>query len=256
VSRVKLLAVETATQHQSVAVLDDQIVMARADQDAGGAHAKWLVPTIDRVLTSGGLTLSDLDGLAVSIGPGSFTGLRVGLATMMGLRLVTRLPLAAVPTLEAMAWNLRFADRPLCPILKSRRGEVYWALYQWNSAGVLSCIMDEQVGPLELAVRSLNGPTLVFGEGWQAYRVDIQRLLGARACEASEAPPETMATSAVSVGLAGLERLARGEVAGRGLSPRYIQRAEAELNWERPAAGLPKVGKGSRLRKRREAIIL
>jgi len=252
---VKLLAVETATQHQSVAALDGQKVVARADQDAGGAHAKWLVPTIDRVLASGGLTLSDLDGLAVSIGPGSFTGLRVGLATMMGLRLVTGLPLAAVPTLEAMAWNLRSADRPVCPILKSRRGEVYWALYQWTSAGVLSCITDEQVGPLELLVRAINGPMLVFGEGWQAYRDDIRRLLGARACDACEAPLETMAASAVSVGLAGLERLARGEMAGQGLSPRYVQRAEAELNWERPTGGPRKVGKGARSRSRREAVI-
>ncbi|MGH7206228.1 MAG: tRNA (adenosine(37)-N6)-threonylcarbamoyltransferase complex dimerization subunit type 1 TsaB [Nitrospiraceae bacterium] len=253
---MKLLAVETATHCQSVAVLDDQTVVARADQDAGGAHAKWLVPTIDRVLASGGLTLSDLDGLAVSIGPGSFTGLRVGLATMMGLRLVTGLPLAAVPTLEAMAWNLRTADRPLCPILKSRKGEVYWALYQWTGAGSLSCTTHEQVGPLELFVRSITGPTLVFGEGWQTYGDDIRRLLGARACEACEAPPETMAASAVSVGLAGLERLARGEVAGQGLSPRYVQRAEAELNWERPAAGSLKVGKGARSRNRRAAVIL
>ena len=240
--RVRLLAVETATQHQSVAVLDGQAVVACSDQDARGAHAKWLVPTIDRVLASEGLTLSDLDGLAVSIGPGSFTGLRVGLATMLGLRVVTGLPLVAVPTLEAMAWNLRSADRPLCPILKCRRGEVYWALYQWTSAGVLRCITGEQVGPLELLARSITGPTLVFGEGWQTYGNDIRLLLGARVCDACEAPLQAMAASAVSVGLAGLERLARGEVAGQGLSPRYVQRAEAEINRVQPA-GPPKVGK-------------
>src|SRR5207244_11681605 len=113
---VKVLAGETPTRGHRVAVLDGRRVVARADRDAEGAHAKWLVPTIDRVLASGGVTLADLKGLAVSIGPGSFTGLRVGLATMMGLRLVTGLPLAAVPTLEAMAWTLRSADRPLCPI--------------------------------------------------------------------------------------------------------------------------------------------
>lgn len=267
---MKLLAVETATHWQSVAVLDDQTVMARADRDAEGAHAKWLVPTIDRVLASAGLTLADLNGLAVSIGPGSFTGLRVGLATTMGLRLVTGLPLAAVPTLEAMAWNLRSADRPLCPILKSRKGEVYWALYEWTSAGALRCLMPEQVGPLELLVRSINGPTLVFGEGWQTNRDEIRRLLGDRARDACEAPPDTMAASAVSVGLAGLERLARGEMAGQGLSPRYIQRPEAEISGcgrgavggapsrsdeERPAATPPKVGTGVRRRDRREAVI-
>ena len=80
---MRILAVETATAWQSVAVVDGDRVMARADDDAAGAHARMLVPAIDRVLTSCGMALPDLDGLAVSIGPGSFTGLRVGLATMM-----------------------------------------------------------------------------------------------------------------------------------------------------------------------------
>ncbi|MBI4401888.1 MAG: tRNA (adenosine(37)-N6)-threonylcarbamoyltransferase complex dimerization subunit type 1 TsaB [Nitrospirae bacterium] len=227
---MKLLAVETATGCQSVAVLDGTAVLARSDEETQGAHAKRLIPTIDRVLTSSGFTLADLEGLAVSIGPGSFTGLRVGLATMTGIRMVTGIPLAAVPTLEAMAWNLRDPDQVLCPILKARTGEVYWAQYRWTSAGHLTTIMEERVGPLELVARSLEGPTLVFGEGWQIYRDELRRLLDLREGDAREASREAMAASAVSVGLAGLARLARGDAAGQGLSPRYVQRAEAELN--------------------------
>jgi tRNA threonylcarbamoyladenosine biosynthesis protein TsaB len=148
---------------------------------------------------------------------------------MMGLRATTGLPLAAVPTLEAMAWNVPRADVPLCPVLKARTGEVYWGLYQWTGAGTLQRLADERVGPLAAVVRSFVGPTVVLGEGWIAYHNELRRLLGPREGEVREAPAAAMAASAVSVGLAGLERLARGDIAVQGLSPRYVQRAEAEL---------------------------
>lgn len=230
---MKLLAVETATSRLSVALLEGARIMARADQDAPGKHARHLVPTIDHLLTSSRLALPDLEGLAVSIGPGSFTGLRVGLATMMGFRMVTGLPLATVPTLEAMAWNLRGVDRPLCPVLRARTGEVYWAIYRWSQDGALEQIVPERVGSLEAMLDSLEWPVLIFGEGWQANREEFHRLLTTVQREVEEAPQEATAASAVSVGLAALNRLARGEVAGQGLSPRYVQRSEAELMLER-----------------------
>lgn len=233
---MKLLAVETATSRLSAALLDGMQIVAHAEQDAPGKHAKHLIPTIDRLLKSNRLELSDLSGLAVSIGPGSFTGLRVGLATMMGFRMTAGLPLVAVPTLEAMAWNLRGADRPVCPILKARTGEVYWSVYRWSSDGVLESLVPERVGSLEMMLDALDGPVVVFGEGWQANREEFRRLLATRRHDLEEAPQEAMAASAVSVGLAALARFACGEVAGRGFAPRYVQRAEAELMLERRLA--------------------
>lgn len=232
---MKLLAVETATSRQSVAVLEDGRVLAVSDEDAAGTHAKRLLPTIDRLLGSVGLRLSDLNGLAVSIGPGSFTGLRVGLATMMGFRMVTGLPLAAVPTLEGLAWNLRGESVPLCPMLKARTGEVYWGVYQWAqwaSTGRLQVRTEERAGSLEALAAALQGPALVLGEGWMINRQALRRLLGPRLRDIREAPAAAMAASAVSVGLAGLDLLERGVVAGPGLAPRYVQRAEAELLWQ------------------------
>jgi tRNA threonylcarbamoyladenosine biosynthesis protein TsaB len=249
---VRLLAVETATGHQSVAVLQGDRVLAQADHDAEGKHAKHLVPTIDRLLRTCGLSLADLNGLVVSIGPGSFTGLRVGLATMMGFRLITGLPLAAVPTLEAMAWNVRPdraartvqgsvrvdgppSERILCPILKARTGEVYWAYYQW-SVGALKRIGEERVGTLDALAQSVEESVLVFGEGWLANREKLMRLFTNNKRAVDEGPAEAMAASAVSVGLVGRDYLARGQVASQGLSPRYIQRPEAEIAIERRAA--------------------
>jgi len=249
---MRILAVETATSWQSVAIVEGDTVVARSDEDAAGSHARRLVPAIDRLLVSCGMALTDMEGLAVSIGPGSFTGLRVGLATMLGFRLVTGLPLAAVPTLEAMAWNLRGAEHLLCPMLRARTGEVYWAQYQWLPGGALKQVQDEQVGTLEALAQSLNCPALMFGDGWELHKQDVRRLLGRPLCDAGEASPEAMRPSAVSVGRAGAERLRRGEVAGQGLSPRYVQRAEAEVVWERRSAVAP-MAKATRQPGRRKA---
>jgi tRNA threonylcarbamoyladenosine biosynthesis protein TsaB len=251
---MKILAVDTATPWQSVAVVEGETVVARSDQDAAGSHARTLVPAIDRLLVSCGMALSDLEGLAVSIGPGSFTGLRVGLATMMGFRLVTGLPLAAVPTLEAMAWNLRGMPQRLCPMLRARTGEIYWAQYQWLPDGSILQLQEEQVGAIEVMARSVQVPTLMFGDGWTLHKKDLQRVLDKRLGGGEEVPPEAMRPSAVSVGRAGAERIRRGEVAGQGLAPRYVQRPEAEVMWERRGVVSP-MAKAVRRSGRRSARI-
>ena len=228
---MKVLAVETATSWQSVAILDDSRVLARCDQDAAGSHAKLLLPTIDRLFRETSLSLKQLDGLAVSIGPGSFTGLRVGLATLLGFRTISRLPLSVVPTLEGMAWNLRGTSSLLCPILNSRRGELYWALFRWTSNDRLERVMSEQVGTAAMLGNSLTGSTLVFGEGWTVEASAIRASISP-AVTVTEASDSAMRPSAVSIGLAGLERLRRGEHAGIGISPLYVQRTAAELKYE------------------------
>jgi tRNA threonylcarbamoyladenosine biosynthesis protein TsaB len=229
---MKVLAVETATSWQSVAILDGSRVLARHDQEAAGSHTKLLLPTIDRLFREIGLTLKQLDGLAVSIGPGSFTGLRVGLATLLGFRTVSRLPLALVPTLEGMAWNLRGTPTPLlCPILNSRREELYWALLRWTSDDRLERVMSEQVGTPSMLGSSLMESVLVFGEGWVVEESAIRASLS-HSVTVTQGPDSSMKPSAVSIGLAGIERLRRGEHAGVGISPLYVQRTAAELKYE------------------------
>jgi tRNA threonylcarbamoyladenosine biosynthesis protein TsaB len=228
---MKVLAIETATSMHSVAVLEDGVVLARSDERAEGAHAKHLVPTIDRLLQACRLSLADLHGIAVSIGPGSFTGLRVALATALGFRSATGLPIAAVPTLEAMAWHCRDSAYQLCPVIPARAGEVYWAQYQWKADG-LHTIMEARVGTLAMLVQSLENPVMVLGEGGRLHRSELRNLLGSRKDRIVDAPGAT-APSAVAVGMAGLDRLTRGLVAPPGLAPLYVQRAEADLAWER-----------------------
>jgi tRNA threonylcarbamoyladenosine biosynthesis protein TsaB len=228
---MKVLAVETATSWQSVAILDESRTLACYEQEAAGSHARSLLPTINRVFRETGLALTQLDGLVASIGPGSFTGLRVGLATVLGFRTISKLPLTVVPTLEGMAWNLKGTSRPLCPILNSRRGELYWALFRWTEDGQLQRVISEQVGTATMLGGSLHGSALVFGEGWTTEEEAIRASIPSSTTIA-EAPDSAMRPSAVSIGLAGMERLRRREYAGIGLSPLYIQRTAAELKYE------------------------
>ncbi|MDH4187703.1 MAG: tRNA (adenosine(37)-N6)-threonylcarbamoyltransferase complex dimerization subunit type 1 TsaB [Nitrospira sp.] len=249
---MKVLAVETATSWQSVAILDDSRVLARHDQDAAGSHAKLLLPTIDRLFSETGLTLDRLDGLVVSIGPGSFTGLRVGLATLLGFRTISQLPLAVVPTLEGMAWNLRGSESQLCPILNSRRGELYWALFRWVGENRLERVVSEQVGTPSMLGQSLRGPSLVLGEGWTVEEAAIREALS-DSVTVAEAPALAMKPSAVSIGLAGIERLRRGESAGVGIGPFYVQRTAAELKFEESGGISPVALRQERVAKKMSA---
>lgn len=244
---MKILAVDTATSCQSVAILEDDSVLAHVEQDAQGSHAKWLVLSIDAALRAAGLQLRDVNGLAVSIGPGSFTGLRVGLATMLGFRTVLGTPLVAVPTLEAMAWNVRTTEGTVCPILKSRKNEIYWAMYQWMPDHRLHRLVSEQVGVPASLARSIDAPLTAFGDGWVANAQEIRDCLGSRAKLISEATP-TIATRplAISVGLAGDRRFAVGQIEGIGVAPLYVQRSEAEIKYEESGGVLP----GERLKQR------
>ncbi|MCZ6580181.1 MAG: tRNA (adenosine(37)-N6)-threonylcarbamoyltransferase complex dimerization subunit type 1 TsaB [Nitrospirae bacterium] len=230
---VLILAVETATACQSVAVMEETTVLGRADHNASGSHTRSLIPTIKMLLKSLGIQLSDFQGLAVSIGPGSFTGLRVGLATLIGFRLVTGAPLVAVPTLEAMAWNLYGAKLPLCPTLRARVGEVYWAQFTWRDNRLVR-LSEDRVGPLTSMAASIKEPTVIFGEGLLVNRQEVLSLLGPLGDEPSS---DVMAASAVSVALASLSLLKEGKVVKRGMSPRYVQRPEAELQLARSVQG-------------------
>lgn len=234
---MKVLAVETATAWQSVAIVEGEKALARCDQEAGGAHAKLLLGAIDRLFKETGLNLASLDGLAVSIGPGSFTGLRVGLATMLGFRMITQLPLAVVPTLEGMAWTLRGSAAKLCPVLNSRRGELYWGIFQWAGLERLERIVPEQVGPPIHLAKQLSGAVVLYGEGWLTEQTAIRAAMAREVAVMEMTGP--VKPSAVSVGMAGIAKLERGERAGIGVSPFYVQSPEAVLKYEKAGGVSP-----------------
>ncbi|MGE5174637.1 MAG: tRNA (adenosine(37)-N6)-threonylcarbamoyltransferase complex dimerization subunit type 1 TsaB, partial [Betaproteobacteria bacterium] len=177
-----------------------------------------------------GLVISQFDGFAVAIGPGSFTGLRIGVSTIKGLAFATGKPVAAVPTLQALAWNVPHAAHSICPMLDARKNEVYAAFYAFDGT-ILTQTMPETVIPLDRLGGLISGRTVFTGEASHLYRQEIERLFGDAALFA---PLSAILPSAASVAEIGLEMIRKGRyVAPDSLTPMYIRRPEAEVAWEK-----------------------
>jgi tRNA threonylcarbamoyladenosine biosynthesis protein TsaB len=227
---VNILGVETSTKTGSVAVVSEKGVIAQYSLNIEVTHSERLMSTVDRVLKDTRLAVSDLVGFAVAIGPGSFTGLRIGLATVKGLAFATGNPVAAVPTLEALAWNLPYTAHPVCPLLDARKNEVYAALYRFDE-NTLVQVLPETVIPIDRLAKWLSEKTVFTGEGSLIYRTDIQKILGDRAVFA---PQSAVLPSAAAVAEIGLNIIKSGRQADLdSLSPIYLRRPEAEVAWEK-----------------------
>jgi len=163
------------------------------------------------------------------VGPGSFTGLRVGLATVKGLAMALDLPVAPVPTLDALAARLPFAEAPVCPILDARKGEVYLSQYRWDGER-MAREWDYLALPPEQAAGELSAPVILLGDGIEACRPWLARL----GHEVHIAPPAQRLPSAATVAQLGHVALAAGGgVSAESVMPLYLRPSEAELKARR-----------------------
>jgi len=216
---MRVLAVETSSLAGGVALLDDARLVAEYVLDVGVTHSERLMSAVDRVIADARWTPRELTGLAVAIGPGSFTGLRIAISTVKGLALALDLPIAAVPTLDAMAAALSWATLPVCPVLDARKGEVYAARYRWDGVAMRREWDYLALSPAALAAR-LEEPTLLVGDGAAHVSSPFARI----------SPPPRRVPSPACVGALGLERLRRGDtVTAAALAPLYLRPSEAEL---------------------------
>jgi len=224
---LKLLTIQTATPAGSVALTIGERLLGELFLDSRQPAGSWLMGAVEQLLGSAGLTAHDLDGFGVTIGPGSFTGLRVGLATVKGLAMATGKPLAGVSTLETLAMQAPYASLPVCALLDARKKEVYAGSFQWQRGG-LRPLDEERVLPPERLLAGLHEETLFVGDGAEAYRTLIVRQLGMRAhfLPAAYAPPR-----AAHAALLALRAFAAGEaLPAAQVNPRYLRPSEAELN--------------------------
>ena len=130
---MKILGVDTSTPIGSIALIENDNLVAEHTLDIVQAHSSRLMPAIDSVLKWGNITVNDLDGCAVGIGPGSFTGIRIGVATVKSICYALDKPIVGVSTLEAIAYNLRWSNSIICPLLDARRREIYGAIFEGNT---------------------------------------------------------------------------------------------------------------------------
>lgn len=225
------VAVESATLVASVAVGRDQQILAELTAHSQLTHSERLLPMLDQALDLAGVGFDQVSGLVVSAGPGSFTGLRIGLATMQGLAHARSLPVFLVSTLEALAWQQQTVGDLVVPLLDARKGQVYAAAYRREPSGLLTVRPPVAIALTELLPQlALEQPVRFVGEAAWIYR---QSILAQR-------PDAIFADSLHNWPRAGsLASLAlhdrRPPVALQLLHPQYLRLSSAEQLAQRPS---------------------
>jgi len=232
--RMLVLGVETSTMQGGAALVGDDGLCSEYTLNVEATHSERLLPTIDRMFRDAGVGLDTLSGLAVSIGPGSFTGLRIGLSTVKGLAYATGLPVVGVPTLEALASSVPFGREQVCPVLDARKQEVYAALFRCERGALVRIMEDTALAP-EALCGKIRRPTIFLGDGLAVYGDLFRRLLGDRMLIP---PPPSCGARPAYVAELGRQRLLRGERDPvDSLVPRYLRPCEAELRRQRGSRG-------------------
>jgi len=240
---VRILGVDTATPRASVALVEDDALLGEevyggTEETAHGAasqprknHAEIILPLIHSLLTNAHMTVADLSGIAVSIGPGSFTGLRMGLATVKGIAYGWELPAVGISTLLATAALALGFEETICALLDARKSEVYLGFFR-RDRKTIKAVSGEAVTSISSAVDLMrkytsNGSSLLaIGGGAKVHEKFFIDSLGA---SLTLAPSENHPTVASRVALLAQERIGVGLVDDLGaLAPVYLRRAEAE----------------------------
>ncbi|WP_378956108.1 tRNA (adenosine(37)-N6)-threonylcarbamoyltransferase complex dimerization subunit type 1 TsaB [Pelosinus sp. sgz500959] len=227
-----ILAIETATLVSSVALATADTLLAEITLQTKKTHSELLMPHIATILESAGVKKSELKAIAVSIGPGSFTGLRIGLATAKTLAYALNIPLIGVPTLAAMAYGCPTPGVILAPMLDAQKGNVYQALFEWKD-GRMQEIMPAtvmEIGESLAKLAQYKIPVVLMGEAAVLHREKISQAGNPLLLAA----PHVIIQRASSVAGLGHMLIEDGiEHDVMALEPLYIRRSEAEVLWER-----------------------
>ncbi len=222
---MRILALDTSSPAAGIALLEDGRPVVELCLDTGRHHAETLLPAIGAACTWAGWEPETPDLYAVTLGPGSFTGVRIGASTVKGLALATGRPATGVSTLEALAWNGLPAER-ICPMLDAQRGQVYTALYGQGAGETLELLSPERVSGIADILCGLSGEVLFLGGGALRYAREIRERLGTGA---RFAPAHLHRVQPAVVGRLGQRNDARGEHLDLcAFAPRYLRPSEAE----------------------------
>ena len=224
---MKILALESSAVAASAALCEDERLIAQTFQHSGLTHSRTLLPMAAELLERCGTPLGEVDLIAVAAGPGSFTGLRIGVSTAKGLAWPGDKPCAGVSTLEAIAWSLAHTGRVIVPVMDARRGQVYNALFDSDGEGLQRLSPDRAIGAEKLAeeLAALKKPMVLVGDGAQL----CLPLFRGRGLPVRLAPPHLLMQSAWGVARGALELARRGELTdAAGLVPEYHRLSQAE----------------------------
>ena len=230
---MKILGIDTSAKFCNLGLIEDEdILIEYTINGLRKKHSSILVPAIKNLLKTIDLKIEEINGIAVSMGPGSFTGLRIGLCVAKGLCYTRSLPLLGIPTLDAMAFPFKEIPYLICPVLESKKDEIYDVVFRGGVS--LHRVMDykcEDIQSLLARLSPLKEKIIFSGDGIKKYRDIIKNKIGKNALFIDS---QLNFPVAASIAFLGLNKLKKGEEDNVStLSPFYLRKSEAEIIWEK-----------------------
>ena len=222
---MKILSLDTTAEVCTAAICDDKRLIAEMTVNTGNTHSETLLPVVEQILKISETNLDEIDCFSCSTGPGSFTGVRIGVATVKGIAYGKNKPCVSVSTLEALAYNLIGFDGIICPVMNARRKQVYNALFECQN-GILTRLCDDRalsIEELDEELSSSDKHIYLVGDGYDITLKGFKKTV-------PEFVPERMRTqSAYSVACCALEKYNAGQTLTDGeLVPIYLRPSQAE----------------------------
>ena len=224
---MRVLGIDSSTPGCSVALLNNDTIVAERIADPLPSYSKYLLQMVDQVLTEGKSRLDDVDGFAVTIGPGSFTGLRIGVSLLKGFVLATEKPFVGINSLEALARTLDSPKYPICTALDARKSEVYAAVFESQKDGLRPLLKESALSP-EALCGKIKAPTLFIGNGVERYREIFKESLGVHFVEPETRPRFSTAAGAAILASPQFDHQKHFDL--NQLKINYIRKSEAELS--------------------------
>jgi tRNA threonylcarbamoyladenosine biosynthesis protein TsaB len=222
-----ILAIENSSMCGSVAIVSPDLCLAELSITSSVTHSRRLIDSIETILKSVDLTLNDIDAIAVSLGPGSFTGIRIGLTTAKGLAFATGKPLIGINSLAALASQVAYSNARICSMLDARKKEVFAAFYQRNSLGSVEQIGNLLSVPPAALCDTISEPVTFIGDGALLYKMEIQERIGPFAIFA---PHEICYPRAAAIGMLAIRQWESGSFLDpSAASPIYVRPSDAEI---------------------------
>jgi tRNA threonylcarbamoyladenosine biosynthesis protein TsaB len=229
-SEMKILGIDTSTSCGAAGLIDDGEVISEYLLNIPVTHSERLLGAIEFVLREARCSIENIDGWAIALGPGSFTGLRIGVSTVKGLALATGKPVAGVSVLDVLASQIAPTPHLICPILDARKKEVYTAFYRYEGGSFLKRQSDYQAIRPDDLVKKIKKQTIFLGDGVRTYR---NFLLNSLPSSAIFPPAPLHVPHGSMVATLGFALLKKGEHLNLStFSPLYIRPSEAEMKWQ------------------------
>lgn len=227
-----ILAIDSTAKEASAALCRDGVAVGEINLRAGNTHSEQLLPAVDFLLRASGLTPADIDVFACAAGPGSFTGVRIGAATVKGLAFGRGRCCAAVSTLEALAENVRGLGGIACAVMDARRGQVYTAVFDCRDGKFLRLTEDDAMSVtdlgLVLAEKAADAPVYLVGDGYDVAYPKLSEILE----NLAQTPVPLRTHSAASVAAVAVRMAENGALTDDvSLSPSYLRLSQAEREY-------------------------